>query len=481
MPAHPPKAPDLALALALALAAAFAPTANCQNRATGQEPRGGRPDPDRTTPNQSNAAWIERLGASPSAGKRAAVAELAAAIRSATASVTILEDLLRHDDPQVVRGGLAVARTLGPLGKPLQPLVLQGLQQAPSWATRAAAARALAAMGAGDDASRAALLHELCTSDVPRLRGDCARALAELFDDFENLVLAKVGAGTFTQNEWAIDALRRRGQQAVPTLIRAVVAEQPGRRTSTRKVVASTALARIGWRAVDALERAGLSKLAERALRTGPLVNLAFADQYECKPVELRPAVDGLPEIAWETSSGHGGGIRLWRASEGPRGFRVRMLTLAKAAVAGQPKAEVHELTIPRRRARALTRQLGVLPQLELRPRPEHDEQSAGWSSNNFYAGVRCRVGDEVVLAAAFAGYSQANNIAERFPAEAATYALRQACDGDWTSRPATAADHSFLTNRPPLPAEVPKWFARRLERLTAALPPKSPATGNGR
>ncbi|MCA8950687.1 MAG: hypothetical protein KDE27_14390, partial [Planctomycetes bacterium] len=176
-----------------------------------------------------------------------------------------------------------------------------------------------------------------------------------------------------------------------------------------------------------------------------------------------------LPVLRWESGSGHGQKLHLWRASEDSRGLRVLELTLSGGA---RGTVRVREGWIPRARAFGALRQLAVLARLEPRRRPQPgDFASESWSSANFHARVRCEVAGETVLAAAFTGSPSTSNLPDRFRAEAAVRVLAQAvATAQWTERAPRASDREALRERQ-TEQETVYWVRQRLRRLDEVLP----------
>ena len=151
------RSPGQLLALGIALASAPAQTGNS----------GGA-----SFAGADSEQWAERLR------ETGAVAggQLALGLAQDPSSLTVVRALLAHADRTVVEGAIDACRAAGPAASSLRAELLELLVGAPAWWTQERAAHAIAAAGTGDAAVVSALLDHVCRSDVPRMRGECARA-----------------------------------------------------------------------------------------------------------------------------------------------------------------------------------------------------------------------------------------------------------------------------------------------------------------
>ncbi|MCA8965051.1 MAG: hypothetical protein KDC48_09185 [Planctomycetes bacterium] len=408
---------------------------------------------------QGAARWARRLGEE----REATITRLAA---GGAASVAVLGELLGNADAEVAGSAARACAAIGAPAAPLAARLLTGLRQTDSWWLQVHCAEALAAIGAtalGARAgeARAAMLHHVARSTVPRLRSECVVALARLDPQVVPHLLAAAGSGQFADASYAVDALVRLGEPAVEPLIAAV--------SGDAAAIARAALARFGWRAVDRLERAGLDELAKEALLTGPLQLVTFGDDYHCELEAPLPAVGRLPEVTWESGSGHGGSLALYRAVEDARGVSVDEIRLLGPKI-GDPRApevQVRSTRLPRDLAGAAVRQLLVLGAVTLRANDPARRETAR-STGDFHAAVRLVQDGKVVLDEAFCGYPAGDNVEARFRAQAAVGVMHQAlAQAEWTTRAATAADRQRVERRCGLDGfGQARWVSQRLQQM---------------
>jgi hypothetical protein len=291
---------------------------------------------------------------------------------------------------------------------------------------------------------------------VPALRQACARALGTLTPQATQRLLAAVDHGRATGPSRVVDALVAIGEPCIAPLLEAL----PGKRPAA--AVAREALAQIGWRAVTPLERAGHAELAQLALATGPLRHVRGSEHFVVEHTGTQPAIDRMPTLTWESGSGHGGNLSLFRAAEDAEGVRIDQIRTLHPRSAPQhaPTVEVLEATIPRARAREVVRQLAALGRMTLREKQPQPRRS--WhGSGNFHARVRVAAGDRVLLDAAFTGYPGSSTTSQRFRAEAAVAVLREAlAEVEWTPR---------ATRRQDGPADT-WWVEERLQTIATGL-----------
>ena len=323
-------------------------------------------------------------------------------------SLDVLRPLLDHDDYYVrLRSHLAVER-MGASAAPLTPLLLARLRDdAASWSRHALAAGALGTIGADAPEVLDALASRCVAATAPALRAKCARVLAHLDDGAGHRLLGLAARDAFAARQHAIEALIATGNAAVETLIDAL--GRGGRAAE----IARLALPEFGFLVCTRLERAGHPQLAQLALQRGAVRDVRFADRYEVVMGEPRPAFSRLPSGVFETGSGHGHGLQLWRLHEGPRGLVVDRLRLrtGPADDRGQERFVVtaDRTVLPRALGLDLARQLATLEHMSLRRRPEAPTDTAS-STGNFHARIRLQLDDEVLLDARFTGYPSARN-----------------------------------------------------------------------
>lgn len=385
------------------------------------------------------AQWIARIEVS----RKAAVDGLVAAMPE---SLQVLRQLLEHEDEDVAKVAAEAAEEIGPPAAALVPVLLKRLRASGSWWTQMNCGNALAAIGADDAEVFEALVKHCVESDVPRLRCECARAVQKLGGDACERLLAAVDLGRYEDPERAIETLTWLGEDVAEPLLAVVDG------VGASKLVAREALARIGWRVVERLERAGHRELAQRALRTGPLQYISWVEEFVLEPTEPQPPVPQLPEITWETGYGHGGGLQLWRAAECATGLRFDVIGVSTRYDGGRKVANVsaNSTVVPRARALAAMRQLALLAKMRLvaKPKPEGEFYS-GSSSGNFHSRVLVRIRDDVVLDASFSGYPASGNVVERFPAEAARNVLNQLlADAEFSEREPNDEDRAAVDAR---------------------------------
>jgi len=405
--------------------------------------------------------WITRIGRD----RNAAVEKLAA---SSPESLPVLRQLLEQRDEDVAQAAAMAAEKIGRAAASLEPALLLRLRSSASWWTQLRCADALAAIGATDPEVVDALMKLCIESDVPHLGSVCARAVHTLGGDVGKRVLAAVETGRYEEPERAIETLRWLGEDVAESLLAVVDGD------GASAHVAREALARIGWRVVDRLERAGHRELAQRALRTGPLQRISWVEEFVLEPTEAQPPVPQLPEITWETGHGHGGGLQLWRAAECATGLRFDVVGVSTQYQDGRKVANVsaNSAVVPRARALAAMRQLALLAKMRLvaKPRPEGEFYS-GSSSGNFHSRVLVKVRDDVVLDASFSGYPGSGNVVERFAAEAARNVLNQLlADAEFSEREPNDEDRAVVAARCERVADDEKWVKERLLAMRGAL-----------
>lgn len=377
---------------------------------------------------------------------------------------------LADDRPEVAQTVARLCESIGATAAPLVPDLVDLLSGSPEWWSRVYCANALAAIGAASPQVCDALFAQVTASDVPRLRNECLRALARLDADVAQRLLAAVETGAWPTLERASEALGWLGAPVIGDLVGAL------ERDTAANQVARAALLRIGWRAVDRLERAGHGDLAQRVLREGPLHGIAFVDEFVLSPTPPQPPASQLPAIEWEVGYGHGHGLQLFRGTEDAEGFRIDVIAMA-TVFDEQRRATVVVTTrwtrIPRTVALGATRQLAAIAGMELRAKPDDDPDGAsrGRTTGNFHARVRAATGGEALLEASFAGYPASDNVAARFHAEAAVAVLREALHGaQWHDRAVTAADRDRVAARRAEDRDEVRWVTERLQEIDAAL-----------
>lgn len=428
----------------------------------------GEPAKGKATLDGKNAAaWASELGSD----REAAIERLAA---HGAASVPVLRELLAHADPEVVGAAARAGAQLGAAAAPLADILLRRLLDCSSWWTQVHCGNALAAIGPaglGDKvgAVRAALLVHVGQSSIPRLRGECARAWVQIDGEFVPQLLAALARGAFEQHEYAVQALVANGDATADDLL---VALRSVKSPAAAEVV-QEALARMGWRVLDRLERADQPELALRALLTGPLQLVTMGEHFRLELAASPPPVQRLPNVIWEHGSGHGGVLGLYRASETADGYRVDEIVLRgpKIGEPREPGVEVRATTIARDRAHAVMRQLLVLAEAGLRAKDPANVPTST-STANFHAAVRLEQAGKVLLDEAFAGYPSGQNIEVRFRAQAATAVLRQATeDAQWQVRAPSAADIELVEKRCGVGSfGQPKWVTERLQTMQELL-----------
>lgn len=384
-------------------------------------------------------------------------------------SFELLAVLLEIDDDLVPYHAAKACERIGPPALRLQDRLLHGLLEAPSWWTQMGCANALAAIGSPTPQVLDALMRHVCRSDVMRLRIECARAALRLDAWFCRRALCAVDRGDFANREYAVEMLRRLGEPMVDDLMHFLDRQSPAGE------VARQAIVRIGWRAVARLEHSGHDRLAQLALRLGPLQDLAYVDEYELLDSPPQPPVEHLPTLTWEDCHGHANFLSLFRTREAGGDLRVEELTVVQAWKQPASEFTVHARTwtIPRERALQATRQLLALASQELRRRPRSDEGSwtIGMTSDTFHARVRLELDGLVWLDETFCDYSTSDNVPLRFHATAAVRVLYQAmAEATFVDRAPSAEDRELVAARCKPQEQAAWWVADRLQGMAAVL-----------
>jgi len=381
-------------------------------------------------------------------------------------SLPILAALLDHDNYYVrLRTHLAIQR-LGSAAIRLETRLLAQLRDGESWSNQQYAAMSLAAVG-GRSPEVLDTLGALCArTDVPALRATCARTLAALCDDATQRLLAHVERGGFASDPHAVDALVAVGDGAIAVLLDALAHQG---RSGT---MARAALPAFGWRAAARLERAGHRDLAELAFRQGAVRDVSWADEYELVIAEVPAAHSGLLELEFETGSGHGQNLALWRASEGAGGLVLERISLTTDFEDGGKikhfVVTTDRAVLPRVIAYDLARYVAALGKMSLQPK---GSVPSGQSTGNFHAVVRATVDGQRLLDARFSGYPGGRNAPERFRAEAAMHALFEATKGlKWTPREPGEQDQKLAAARAAAADDENWWVRERLRAMAESL-----------
>ncbi len=389
-----------------------------------------------------------------------AVGELA---RGGAASLPMLRTLLASTNEEVAGTAARAAEKLGAAAAPLVPLLVRRLRSFRSWHLPLRCANALTAIGVADRDGIDAMFEHVRQSEVPHLRHDCASALAKLEPQLIPRILAAVEHREFREPALAIETLVWLEDAAVEPLVAALPAKDDD------ASVARDALLRLGWRAVNALERAGRPTLAADALRIGAQQRCVGADAFAVTCKERVVAVPGLPTLVWEVAYGHALGCELFRATDGPRGFDIVRITLVEGRDE-RPHVCVDTTTLPRDRAFAVAKQLLALPRLVVTARA--DRHAVATSSNDVHFAVVAKVAEDTLLEASFDGYVGDANVPERFSAEVGVAVLQEVlADAKWQRREPNDADAALAGARAAaIPIEEAAWSAARKKKLAELL-----------
>jgi hypothetical protein len=353
-------------------------------------------------------------------------------------SAGVVAVLLRSGDEEAVVMASEICRDAGSRSQVLSPDLVRCLSTSPFWMARANSAVALGRIGEVGAEAREALLDCLCTTDIPRLRADCARSLVRVDPMAPDSVLQRVRDGRFADVSSAANVLSQMGDLAVDAVVACI-----GQRASTTETsVAWEAVRKLGWRAVDQLERLGFSEEAALILREHPLAATAWGEFAVVESSQVA-VLDALPRVVWVSADKEASTAWVCDGCFEGNAFKVIRVRITGSAPGAAVVLEAAD--VPADRAKMAVRQVAVIAGTKIRlEMPEG--VALGVASREFAAAVGFYDQGLASWCAAFVGRATTENLIERFMADAGARVMNElVADVPWRELPPSSSDQGVL------------------------------------
>jgi hypothetical protein len=300
-------------------------------------------------------------------------------------------------------------------------------------------------------------------------------------------LIARLSHEEWAERDTALKALVAMGEPAVPAL----AAFAAGATDPDASLRARDALRQIGWPAlVHLLGRGDASpRLAEareacvRAFLEGTIAKRSLEDNVWVEGPAPDADVSRLEGI-WETGSGHGFSLRLYRFRWEGEALRLDRLALQmdrRPYTGPNPPedsaATVETASVPAATTRAALALALRASAIRLEPKPGDKDPAitrltrAWGSTGDFHSRVRLEEAGRVVYANQYTGYPGSSHEKEYVAVDACSVVFATAFKGvAWSERPAGEADLAFLLERTGGYGQDAWWVRERLLGIVWAL-----------
>jgi HEAT repeat protein len=400
------------------------------------------------------------------------------------------------------RAAEALGRVGADAATAVRPLLALLGDTTANWDERSNAAEALGGIGASAPAAIPDLARGLADPDET-VRRECAEALGKIGDAAGPAVPAlidAVGDKDDSVRREATDTLWRLGEPAIRALVGRFQASEDrsalgaalaaGKRNALPYLVpllsdpaaswlkdAEAALALVGWEALCVLpaDHPSAARVTARVLVQGVVRRVQPPRHYRTVAAAL-PSTDPLAvDATWETGSGHGFTLALYRGRWTPDGFTVRAMSYAQRRPrrVGEKETEtvsVRTTTIPRDRANAMIRMVLAASAVTFEKERKSDGRFLS-SSRDFHATLALRTGATVLFDEGYTGY--ASSIAEREYARviACTELLGEGLETcEWIEAEPNDEDRAILAARLGRIEKDDWWVRERLLLIAKAI-----------
>lgn len=299
-------------------------------------------------------------------------------------------------------------------------------------------------------------------------------------------LLARLAHEDWAERDAAVKALVARGASAVPALAAFIA----GAADADAALRAGDALRQIGWPALaDLMNRpdapprlAAAREACVRAFLEGAIAKQSLKENTWSEG----PARDADPdrlEGTWETGSGHGFTLRLYRFRREGASLRLDRLSYgpdrSPYATPFPPErypVKVETAVAPAATARAAFALALRASALRLEPKTDDEDPSRGFgsrwgSTGDFHSLVRLEQGGRVVYAGSYTGYPGSQHEQAYVAVDACSVVFAAAFRGlAWSERAADDADRSVLLERSGGFGEDAWWVRERLLVMVGAL-----------
>ena len=313
---------------------------------------------------------------------------------------------------------------------------------------------------------------------------NCARALLSM-GEAGAAALARAWPGLSEERgKQAKDGIEEDAFAAGPTLARLLASREAGIAEGAEGVASAA-----GWRllpALDAAARAGPTEVeAARIARVRAKIvadlPAAYArpGEHDALALDAPLAIDPKTlDLRWETGSGHGNSLVLWRTRRTDAGLLVRSLAFSGPSLGNRRAPERVSIfergPVPAPRLAAACEVLARVRAVRLVDRPQTPGEHGGraWSSSaDFHARVRLASGTRAVFEESFTGYAGSSSHRTSCRVEAATAVLRELLSGIEASECKPDADDLDVLEARCATVGADEWWVKeRVLRMVAGI-----------